>query len=459
MPFNFRRYAADPLFLPAFSKWVSEGSLARFIDELVDSLDREGQLGAFYAQYRADGWGRAAYHPAMMLKVLLYGYCNGVLSSRRLAADLERNVELRFLSADQQPNFRTIAEFRRRHLSALQGLFPPVLQRCREAGLVKLNTVATRGRMVKANASRDKNRQREAIEREIAAQQRQIAQLQQDEVARLEPREDHPPAPGAGSDALRTQLRTRQDRLARLEAARARLDERYEKVRQQQQAKADAREQKERRTGKPQRGRKTRDPAQVAAAATVHSVANPTDPDSILAKKRGTYEQAYNCQVAADCQTQVIVAQEVTREHCDAPNFKPMVEQTRANVGTPKVTLADAGYYSEQNAAVETAEMEVLINPRREYKQRFRQAQQRPPRGRIPKTLTTRERLDRKLLTKRGRALFARRGQVEAVFGQMVGRGLRSFAVRGKARVSAEWSLWCTTHNLLKLWRAGWSSA
>lgn len=456
MPFNFLPYKPDQPFLlpPSFHDWVAEDSVANFISDVVDLLEREGRLEALYERYRADGWGRAAYHPVMMLKVLLYSYCGGVFSSRRIAQDLERSVDLRYLSANQQPNFRTIADFRKQHLEALKGLFSTVLQLCNEAGLVKLRRVAVDGRIVKANASRDKNRKRKTIEREIKDLEAQVEKL----LRRAEERdreEDKIYGEERRGDEMPQALRTRQDRLQRLKAARARIDERHEQIRTKQKAKVDARAEREKATGKKQRGRKTRDPDQLADEQTAKSVANPTDPDSILAKKRGTYEQAYNAQAVADCETQVIIAHEVNREHCDVSNLKPMVEKTTAQAGSPQVLLADAGYWSESNAELQTGSTELIINPRRDYKQRFRQAKEQAPRGPIPKGLTTRERMDRKLLTKRGRQLFAQRGQIEAVFGQMVGRGLRAFVLRGLAKVSAEWSLWCTTHNLLKLWRAG----
>lgn len=460
MAYNFRDYNPDQQLLlpPSIHDWVADDSLAHFITDVVQLLDHEGQLKPFLAAHRADGHGRAAYHPKMMLKVLLYCYCCGILSSRRIAAELERNVDLRYLSADQQPNFRTIAAFRRRHLEALKGLFATVLQLCREAGLVKLGTVAIDGRMVKANASRDKNRKKRTIEREIAELEAEVAELLQ-QAEEVDAEEDAEYGEGERGDELPKELRKRQDRLERLKAARERIEERREKIRARQQAKHDARAEKERETGKKPGGKPPRDPDEVADEATEDATANPTDPDSILGKTRGGYAQAYNAQASADCASQVILAADVTREYVDGPNLAPMLNQTIEAAGPPQVVVADAGYWSQSNAQMGTDETELILNPRKDYEQRFRQAKEAAPRGRIPKNATPRERMDRKLLTKHGRKHFGRRGQIEAVFGQMHNRGLRQFLLRGIEKVTAEWSLWCTSHNLLKLWRAGWASA
>src|SRR3972149_6447172 len=140
MAYNFLPYDPDQLLLlpPSISEWVGEGSLARFVSDVVEELDTDGRLAAFYAGYREDGWGHPGYHPRMLVKVLLYGYCCGVTSSRKIARALENDVAFRFLAANQQPDFRTINEFRKAHLDALEGLFVEVLRLCREAGLARM---------------------------------------------------------------------------------------------------------------------------------------------------------------------------------------------------------------------------------------------------------------------------------------------------------------------------------
>lgn len=446
MSYNFLPYQQDQLYLmaPALSDWVQEGSLARFVSDLVDGLDAEGELAGFYAAYRADGWGRAAYHPCMMLKVLLYSYCVGVRSSRRIAQALEQDVSLRYLAANQQPNFRTISEFRKDHLEALDRLFGSVLVLCREAGMVKLGVVALDGRKVAANAALDQNRTDEGL-------QRQISEILA-EAERLDREEDERFGEDVRGDELPEELRTKAGRLKRLKEARERLAAEAEKARTEQQAKIDARAEKERRTGKKAVGR----PLKPVEAVVDHEKrANTTDSDSRILQTRRGWIQGYNSQAMVDCESQVIVGQFVTQAEVDVEQLGPMLDQVNENVGrSPKACAADAGYWSEANAAL-GGETELFLATTKGWKLKEEFAKQGPPRGRIRKSLTAQERMERKLRTKRGHAIYRQRStSVEPVFGQMEGRGLNRFWLRGKTKVSTEWSLFCTTHNILKLWRA-----
>src|SRR6266545_977822 len=169
--YNFLPYAQDQLLLmpPSLTEWVSEDSLARFVSELVDAMQARGELAAFFAAYRVDGWGRAAYHPCLMIKVLLYCYAVGVRSSRRIAQALEHDIAVRYLAANQQPDFRTIADSRKDHLAAFEQLFAAVLTLCQAAGLAKMGVVALDGRRVAGNAALDQNRTQASLEREMAA--------------------------------------------------------------------------------------------------------------------------------------------------------------------------------------------------------------------------------------------------------------------------------------------------
>jgi len=254
MAYNFLPYDPDQLFLlpPSIAEWVGEGSLARFVSEVVEELDGEGKLAAFYAGYRADGWGRAGYHPRMLVKVLLYGYCCGVTSSRKLARALENDVAFRFLAANQQPDFRTLNEFRRTHLAALEGLFVEVLRLCHEAGLAKMGRVALDGRKVAGNAALDQNRDTEAIEREV---RRILA-----EAERVDAEEDQRYGPEARGDELPEELRTKEGRLKRLREARARLEEEERQARNAQQEKIERREAEEKAAGRKKPGRKPKAP-------------------------------------------------------------------------------------------------------------------------------------------------------------------------------------------------------
>jgi len=452
MSYNFLPYDQDQLYLmaPSIQEWVGEESLARFVSEVVDYFDRAGKLRAFYARRRADGWGRGAYHPVMMVKVVLYGYSVGVRSSRKLAQALEDSVGFRYLAANQQPDFRTIAEFRKEHLEELEGLFEEVLELCQEAGLVGLGRVALDGRRVKGNAALERSRRRRQIEAEVKAILAEAERLDAEEDARY----------GADrrGDELPEGLRTREERLKRLKQAQARLEAREAEAREAQAEKLRRREEEERKTGRRKRGRKPKRAEAVAERVRERATTNLTDPDSRILKTRRGYVQGYNGQAMVDCGSQVIVAQGLTQEEVDFRQLDVMLERCEAQAGKkPKQCLADAGYWSEENARLEDEETELFIATTKEFKQRQALREQGPPRGRVPKALTLTGRMERKLRTKRGQKIYRERAMtVEPVFGQMEGRGLNHFLLRGVEKVKMEWSLFCTTHDLLKLWRSGW---
>jgi transposase len=450
--YNFLPYEQDQLLLmpPSLTEWVREDSLARFVSELVNAMQARGELAAFFAAYRADGWGRAAYHPCLMVKVLLYCYAVGVRSSRRIAQALEHDIAVRYLAANQRPDFRTIANFRAAHLAAFEQLFGAVLTLCREAGLAKLGVVALDGRRVAANAALDQNRKQASLEREIA----EILA----EAERVDREEDAQYGIDVRGDELPEGLRTTAGRMERLQAANERLAANAERARAAQAAKIEARAEEERRTGKKKRGRKPKPPE---AAVDPDKTANTTDPESRIMQSRRGWVQGYNAQAMTDSTSQVIVAQTVTPDENDLQQLAPMLAQVKANTGTaPKVCTADAGYWSEPNAALESEATELFIATTKNWKRQQELAEQGPPRGRIPQHLTPQERMERKLRTKRGQAMYRQRGcSVEAVFGQMEGRGLNRFWLRGLRKVQGEWSLFCTTHNLLKLWRSSGATA
>ncbi|MGH7511162.1 MAG: transposase, partial [Gemmatimonadales bacterium] len=384
MSYNFLPYVQDQLLLmpPSVSDWVKEGSLARFVSDLIDGLHHEGELAAFFEPYRADGWGRAAYHPCMMVKALVYCYAVGVRSSRRIEQALEQDVSLRFLTANQQPNFRTISDFRKDHLPALEKLFESVLGLCREAGLAKLGVVALDGRKVAANAALDRNRTDAGLQREIA----EIFA----EAERLDREEDQRFGEHARGDELPEGLRTSAERLKRLKEARARLVAEAERARKEQQEKIELRAEDERRTGKKKRGRKPKPPEAVVDA---EKKANTTDPDSRIMQNRRGWVQGYNAQAVTDCESQVIVAQDVTQDENDVRQLDPMLRRVKATMGTaPEALVADAGYWSEANATRENEETELFIATTKSWKQKQELARKGPPRGRKPKHMTPQER-------------------------------------------------------------------
>lgn len=434
---------------PSLREWLDEGHLAWFIVDAVGQMDLE----EFYATYRNDGWGAAAYDPGMMVAVLLYAYCRGVRSSRRIAQALEEDVGFRVVAANQQPDFRTICRFRAEHEKALERLFVQVLGLCREAGLVKLGVVALDGTKVAANAAFSANRSHEAIEEEV---QRMLA-----EAKAVDAEEDARYGPDKRGDELPEGLGRRAVRLKRLKEAKERLEREAEAAAKAAQEHLKQRQAEEDATGKKKRGRK---PKAVEPVPSGKAKANTTDPDSRIMKSRHGYVQGYNVQAVVS-QDQIIVAVGVTQEANDVQQLLPMLERTKENlegagiVERPRTGLMDAGYWSEANMkACSCPEMpEVLIATTKDWKQRKLLREKGSPRGRIPKDMTPRDRMERKLLTKRGRAIYKTRGVlVEPVFGQLKGgQDFRRFMRWGLGAAQGESSLVGMTHNLLKLWRSG----
>jgi len=437
---------------PSLREWLAEGDLAWFILDAVDQMDLE----EFYVAYRNDGWGAAAYDPAMMVGVLLYAYCQGIRSSRKIDRALERDIGFRVVAANQQPDFRTICRFRSEHEKALERLFVQVLWLCHEAGLVKLGVVALDGAKVAANAALDANRNHKAIEDEV---RRMLA-----EAKKVDTEEDALFGPEQGGDELPEGLGRRAERLKRLQEAKSRLEKEAEAAARVGQEQLAQRQAEEAASGKKKRGRK---PKVVEPAPVEEAKANISDPDSRIMKARQGYVQGYNAQAIVS-QDQIIVATGVTQEANDVQQLKPMLETMESTLEAagiedrPRVALADAGYWSEANITSCTLPEgpELLIATTKDWKQRKAARESGCPRGRIPRDLTPRERMERKLLTRRGRRMYRLRGiTVEPVLGQVKeGQGCRRFMRRGLHAAQSEWSLMGTTHNLLKLWRSGQAS-
>ncbi len=456
MGYNFLSCDRNQLYLmpPALQDWLPEGDLAWFLLDAVAQMD----LTAIEETYRRDGWGQAAYDPTMMVALLLYAYCLGERSSRQIERLCERDIAFRVIAANQRPDHTTLARFRKTHETALAALFTDVLRLCAEAGVVKVGVVALDGTKIKADAALAANRTAGAI---TAAVHEMLLEAQGADDA-----EDRLYGTQRRGDELPKALQTRESRRARLQACQARLQQEAEVAQTTQQAKHDTRQAEEAVTGQKPRGRKPKAAQVVADEITATAKANVTDPDSRIMKTQSGDVQGYNAQAVVTAE-QVIVAAELTQQANDLHQLHPMLTQARENVQAIDhaqaigIALADAGYCSEANLTEMVPEgPELLVATNKDWKQRKAQRDQPPPRGRIPKCLTARERMDRALLTKRGRRLYKRRGQtVEPVFGQIkVGRGCDRFMRRGEQACASEWKLLCTTHNLLKLWRSGKAS-
>ena len=415
---TFRPYAPDQLLLlpPSLREWLPEDHPVYFVNDLVETLD----LQPILSSYEEDR-GFPPYHPVLMTKLIIYGYVRGVRSSRKVQSACLEDVAFRILAAGQAPDFRTIAAFRARHLGALEDAFAQVVQLCRKAGLAKLGHVAVDSTKVRAHASKHKamsfGRMKDEEERLGAEIRRWF-----EECAEVDATEDELFGPDKTGDELPEELADPKRRLQKIQEAKAALE-----------AEAQAKGEDE---PKPKAQR------------------NFTDPDSrIMLSSDKAFIQAYNCHAAVDSDSQVILLAQVSQTAADQGQLLPLVEQvTLEQKQTPKVVSADAGYWKESDIELlEANDIEPLVAPKRVKHSEWRQM--KAPRGRIPKDLTRKERMLRKLSTQRGRAEYGKRKTTaEPVFGQIKeALGFRQFLLRGHRKVQGEWSLVCMANNILKL--------
>jgi transposase len=423
---TYRPYQPEQDFLlpPSLRDWLPEKHLAYFVSDVVDQLN----LSAITKEYEDEERGYPPYHPVMLTKVLVYAYCVGVFSSRKIERRLLEDVAFRVLAASNTPDFRTIADFRRRHLAALQGLFEQVLRLAQELGAPRVGRVAIDGSKVKANASKHKamsyGRMQEK-ERQLRDEVKQL--LTQAEAT--DAAEDAQYGATESGEELPVELHRRESRLQRIREAKRALE-----ARAKEEAAA---------AGEPSVSVKPESKAQY----------NFTDPESRIMKGPDGFVQAYNVQVAVN-ELQLIVGQAVTQETNDKKQLLPMITTiTEQSGATPTQVLADAGYCSDPNlAAIAETQIDAYISTR---KQKHGERPGPCPRGPLPKTATLIDRMNRKLQTRAGAAVYAaRKAIVEPVIGQIKeARGFRRFLLRGFQNVQAEWALVCTAHNILKLYR------
>ena len=417
----------DLLLPPSLKDWLPEKHLAYFVSEVVDELD----LSGIYAVYEKDERGQPPYDPRMMTKVLVYGYCVGVYSARKIQQRLIEDVAFRVLGAGNQPDFRTIADFRKLHLEVLKGLFEQVLKMALELGAMKLGRVALDGSKVKANASKHKAMSYERMEEQEKAIGEQVKELLAQAEA-VDAEEDERYRKDRAGDELPEELQRRETRRKRALEERAR-----------EKAKKEGKEGPEVEEARP----KAKDQY------------NFTDPESrIMPSSREGFVQAYNPQIVVEPELQLIVGQAVTQAANDKEQVGPMIAVVEAQSGQrPEAVIADSGYCSEKN--LETLEAEKETKRRIEAfiaTERQKHGERRvAARGPLPKGATRVERMKRKLLTKAGAAIYATRKSIlEPVFGQIKeARGFRRFSLRGFEKVKAEWALVCATHNILKMYR------
>jgi len=460
---------------PSLHDWLPEDHLARFLVDVVSQLD----LSAIYGCYeQMDGRGKSAYAPEMMVRLLLYGYATGVTSSRKLETRTYEDVPFRFLSGDQHPDHDTIAEFRKRHLKALAGLFTQAVLLCEKAGLVKLGHVAIDGTKIKANASKHKAQSYERMGESEARLKKEIEALLAEAEA-VDAAEDAKYGKGKRIDELPKELRRQEDRLKKIQQAKAELEqearEKAEQERIEVESRLAERREEQARTGKKKRGREPEVPDPDQAKPEPKAQRNFTDPESRImpdGANKGSYVQGYNAQVAVDSTAQVIVAAEITQQTNDKQQLVPMLVRIEENLGRkPEKVTADSGYFSQASVTdPRVAEIDLYIATGRDKHNNTPEPAADPqPHGAAPEEVTPidappkeptpNEAMQKKLRTEAGQAIYKmRKAVVEPVFGQIKEqRGIRRFRLRGLTKVQSEWKLICAAFNLHKLHRCGFA--
>jgi transposase len=448
---TFRPYDLGQLLLlpPDLRQWLPDDHLAHYVSDIVEQLD----LGAILNSYE-EGRGQPPYHPQMMVKLLIYGYCVGKMSSRKIEEATYDDVAFRVLSGNQQPDHASIAEFRKRHLPVLAQLFVQVLQLCERAGLVKLGHVAIDGTKIKANASKYRTLTYAGLteaERKLTAEVTRLLA----EAEHIDAAEDELYGKDKRGNELPEELRDRESRLSRIRELKADLEREAREAAEQQAAAAkkqnEAHLRKAKEAGKKRIGRfaKVPDPAQALPAPKARR--NFTDLESRMMKDHATntFVQGYNAQLGVDAEAQIIVAATIVQAGNDQKQLVPVLEAVAKNMGRmPDRVSADAGYFSTAAVTDERLQtVDVYVPPN-----------QRVPESEVPLTTnaTVQQLMWHKLQSKAGAVIYdQRKAIVEPVFAYLKHvRGVRQFLLRGLAQVQAEWLLICLTHNVLKMFRA-----
>lgn len=435
---TYRAFEPDQMFLmpPSLIEWLPKDHMVFFVRDVLEKID----LSPITSVYEREERGYPPYHPKMMTGVLLYGYATGIWSSRKLAKHCQEDVAFRVLASNNGPDFRTISDFRKRHLVSLQHLFTEILILCQKAGLVKFGHIALDGTKVKANASKHKAMSYDRMKQEQSRLKQEIAHLLK-EAEKADRREDRKYGPEKRGDELPEELARRETRLARIMEAKRALEE----------------EAKHNKDNDPPSGppmakvKSEKNPSTGEEAPADSAQRNFTDPDSRIMPYQKTFVQGYNAQLAVDSAHQIIVATDVSNSPTDAAQLKYMVSRLPRK---PKVFSADAGYARKGNFGhLKRRKIDAYIACGRDKHGRRSDP---PPRGRIPEGLTSRERMQRKVRTLKGRRLYARRKAiVEPAIGQIKhALGFRQFSLKSYPKVRAEWFLVSAVHNLRKLFTA-----
>jgi len=433
---TYRPYSPDQMLLlpPSLRDWLPENHLVYFVSDVVDQLD----LSAIEAVYEKDDRGQPPYHPRMMTKILVYAYCVGVFSSRKIQKRLVEDVAFRVLAAGNEPDFRTISDFRKIHLDALQGLFEQVLKLALTAGAIKLGRVALDGSKIKANASKHKAMSYKRMKEEEQNLRTEVRELLKQAKAADDEEDDRYGTDQSG-DELPEELSRRETRLKKIREAKRVVEQR---AREEAEQANKSNESESKAVGEQK------------AVPEDKAQYNFTDPESRIMKGADGFVQAYNAQLVVEEGCQLIVAQAVTQEANDKKQTIPMVEAIKEQAEqTPEQLLADSGYCSDENLKIlEDTPIDVYIATGR---QKHGKKSGPCKHGPLPQGATRVDNMTRKLQRKAGAAVYAaRKAIVEPVFGQIKqARGFRQFLMRGIQKVRGEWALVCATHNILKMYR------
>src|SRR5208337_3570906 len=456
---TFRAWKIDqPLLLPlAVQDFVANDHLARFVLALiVDELDLI-EIVAVYSNEK----GQPPFNPHMMTALLLYAYCRGIYSSRRIAQACRERVDFMSIAALDPPDFRTVSGFRKRHLQALAGLFVQVLKLCEKAGLVKLGHVALDGTKIKANASKHKAMSYERMEKRAAELEAEVAKwLSSAEAA--DAVEDKLYGPGKTGEEMPDWVSDKKRRAETIRAAKAELEAEAKATAEAKAKEEAAAEEKRQAEGRKKPGRKAAPPS---GEPDPKAQKNFTDPESRIMKSKDGFVQAFNAQAAVDAEAQIIVAQGVTQDANDKHQLVPMTDAIQTNLGRkPEQLSADSGYCSDADIeALETRGIDGSIATGRAKDAAASTAEASlaaPPAGDCsaaspePACAPTRvEAMREKIKAGGHNSPYRLRKQLpEPVFGQIKqARGFRQFLLRGVEKVRAEWGIVCTAHNLLKL--------
>jgi transposase len=438
---------------------LPEDDLVFFLLDLVPQLD----LSPFHAHYARELRGQPPFDVTMMVTLLVYAYCVGVCSSRKIAAACERNLAFRAIVGDDPPDFRTISDFRKIHTAAFRPLFLEVLRLAGEMGMVKLGNLATDGTKMGANASRHKamsygymGKEIERLEGEIEQLLKRAEQLDGEQDAALGSRR---------GDELPEELKRREGRLAKIREAKGRLEAEARAKAEAEQRRRDEEQARREAEGRKRRGK---EPAPIDPTPEDKAQTSFTDAESKVMKQSNKgFDYSYNAQAVVDGADQIIVAAEATNAANDKEQAVPMaraalenleaagIERPATTEGTPAPipNTADAGYFSEEAIG----KLEAMgIDPHIAVGRQKHHEAPVPVESAAPSAeASVKEQMQQKLRSAPGKALYAARKQiVEPVFGMIKSaRGIRKFLLRGLEKVSAEWQLICLTHNLLKIWR------